>query len=372
MRKLMLAGAVALAAPLLSGLPMLDPAALAAPPASTQSFVETVAMSDMFEIESGQLAASQAASAKVKSFGQEMVDDHTKTTNDLKELIDDKKVEMKLPASLDQDHQAKLDKLKGLTGDAFDRAYIPMQVSAHEKAVDLFQNYADSGENADLKQWAQNTLPALKGHLDEAKQLSSEIKMAADDEDRADDKDRQAMMKDGQPMTKDRQVEVAVDREKGVDVRVDTKQRKDRAASFEYVPRQQPTDWTAQALIGRTVENDQGDNLGDINNVILNEKGDVVAVTIGVGGFLGIGEKNVGVPFEALDFRVDDRSSEMTTRSDEPTERKTDREARFDTEHSNIRIVLNASKEQLEAAPEFVWLDEQTTGTTAREEPVVQ
>jgi putative membrane protein len=322
-------------------------------------------MSDMFEIESGQLAASQAASAKVKSFGQEMVDDHTKTTNELKQLIDDKKVEVKLPTSLDQDHQAKLDKLKGLTGNAFDRAYIPMQVSAHEKAVDLFQNYADAGENADLKQWAQNTVPALKGHLEEAKQLSSEIKMAADD------KDGQTMTKDrdAQATTKDRQVQVTVDTEKGADVRVDTKQRKDRAASFEYVPRQQPTDWTAQALIGRTVENDQGDNLGDINNVILNEKGDVVAVTIGVGGFLGIGEKNVGVPFDALDFRVDDRRSDNTTRSDEPAEKRTDRDARFDTEHSNIRIVLNASKEQLEAAPEFVWLDEQTT---AREESVVQ
>lgn len=367
MKKLMLAGAIALAAPLLSGLPMLDPAALAAPAASTQSFVEDVAMSDMFEIESGQLASSQAASTKVKSFGQKMVDDHTKTTNDLKKLIDDEKVEVKLPASLDEDHQAKLDKLQALTGDAFDRAYIPMQVSAHEKAVDLFQNYADTGENADLKQWAQNTLPALKGHLDEAKQLSSEIKMAGDDQDRADDKDRQAM-------TKDRQVEVTVDREKSADVRVDTKQRKDRAASFEYVARQKPTDWTAQALIGRTVENDQGDNLGDINNVILNEKGDVVAITIGVGGFLGIGEKNVGVPFQALDFKTSEPRSDMVTQRDEPSDRDRqveDRNARFDTEHSNIRIVLNATKEQLEATPEFVWLDEQSTGA-ARDERAVQ
>ena len=142
--------------------------------------------------------------------------------------------------------------------------------------------------------------------------------------------------------------------------------------------RQKPTDWTAQALIGRTVENDQGDNLGDINNVILNEKGDVVAVTIGVGGFLGIGEKNVGVPFEALDFRVDDRRTDMGTTEREDTQRDdtprddarrddasatkremdTDRNARFDTEHNNISIVLNASKEQLEAAPAFVWLDD--------------
>jgi PRC-barrel domain len=54
------------------------------------------------------------------------------------------------------------------------------------------------------------------------------------------------------------------------------------------------------------VENAQGENLGEINNVIINEKGDVVAAIIGVGGFLGIGEKNVGVPFDALEFRAAD------------------------------------------------------------------
>jgi putative membrane protein len=356
MRRVILAGAVALAVPMLS--PVFTPPALAAPAAtSTEAFVTAVAISDMFEVEAGRLATSKAANAKVKSFGQMMVDDHSKTTNDLKALIDDKKIDAKLPAALDQDHQAKLDKLKDLSGDAFDRAYIPTQVAGHEKAVDLFQNYADAGENADLKQWAQNTLPTLKGHLDAAKQLSSDIKMAADDTDR-------------QAERKDRQVEVTVDTEKDAEVRVDAKQRKDRAASFEYVPSQKPTDWTAEALIGRTVENEQGDNLGDINNVILNERGQVVAVTIGVGGFLGMGEKNVGVPFQALDFRVDADRSVTDKRSESPADKKAEREARFDTEHSNVQIVLDASKEQLEAAPEFVWLDQQNADNARNERSV--
>jgi putative membrane protein len=348
MRRAILAGAVLLAAPLLPALPVLSPAALAAPAAaSTQDFVKTVAMSDMFEVESGRLAADQAGSAKVKSFGQKMVDDHSKTTDQLKELIDDEDIDVDLPAALDKDHQAKIDELKGLSADAFDRQYIPMQVSAHEKAVDLFQGYAEGGENADLKQWAAATLPALKGHLDEAKQLSSEVKMAADTEKPVAAKEKQA--------ASDRRADAGADR----------KQRKDRAASFEYVTRQQPTDWTAQALIGRTVENEQGENLGDINNVILNEKGDVVAVTIGVGGFLGIGEKNVGVPFDALQFKTAAADDAVTPGTDSSKKRSADdrdardnRAARFDSEHSNIEVVLDATKEQLEAAPEFVWLDD--------------
>ena len=146
MKRALLAGAVLLAVPVLSGSPALDPAALAAPAVSTQSFVQTVAMSDMYEVQSGKLAADQAGSAKVKSFGQKMVDGHTKTTNELTQLIKDENITAgDVPTALDRDHQAKLDKLKDLSGDAFDRAYIPMQVSAHEKAVDLFQGYADGG-----------------------------------------------------------------------------------------------------------------------------------------------------------------------------------------------------------------------------------
>ncbi len=352
MRRAIFVGAALLSAPLLPALAVLNPAALAAPAAvSTQEFVKTVAMSDMFEVESGRLAADQAGSAKVKSFGQKMVDDHSKTTDAIEEVIDDQDIDVELPDELDRDHQAKIDQLKDLSSDAFDRAYIPMQVSAHEKAVDLFQGYAEKGENAELKQWAAATLPALKGHLDEAKQLSSEIKMAADD------KEKPATANEKQAATDKRQ-----------DAAADQKQRKDRAASFEYVTRQKPTDWTAQALIGRTVENQQGENLGDINNVILNEKGDVVAVTIGVGGFLGIGEKNVGVPFDALQFETavsDDAvtpgtdSSKRTDDDRAAREERDARNARFDSEHSDIKVVLDATKEQLEAAPEFVWLDDQ-------------
>ena len=134
-------------------------------------------------------------------------------------------------------------------------------------------------------------------------------------------------------------------------------------SNIKYITRQTPTDWTAEALIGRTVENAQGDNLGDINNVIINEKGDVVAVVIGVGGFLGIGEKNVGVPFDALDFRaVDPQENRADKTKDEKAEQKMDAmAARFDSEHANMHIVLNTTKEDLEAAPAFAWLDEQAS-----------
>jgi hypothetical protein len=152
----------------------------------------------------------------------------------------------------------------------------------------------------------------------------------------------------------------------------DAKAKPVKKSNIKYVTRQAPTDWTAEALIGRTVENSHGDNLGEINNVIINEKGDVVAVVIGVGGFLGIGEKNVGVPFDKLDFKTAEALNDRTDETrDERAERKEDaKEARFDTEHSDIRIVLNTTKDDLEAAPAFAWLDEQNSENAKRERVV--
>lgn len=62
-------------------------------------------------------------------------------------------------------------------------------------------------------------------------------------------------------------------------------------------------EWRASKLIGASVIGPDNKSIGDINEIIINKLGDVEAVVIGVGGFLGIGEKNVAVPLEALDVQ---------------------------------------------------------------------
>lgn len=350
MRRDVIAVAIGLSAPF-----FLTSAALAAQAPTTADFVQTVAMSDMFEIESGRLAAQKAENVDVKSFGQHMVDDHSKTSKQLKQLVDDEDIKAELPAKLDGDHQAKLDKLKALSGTRFDKDYVQVQVNAHEKAVALFESYAAAGENDDLKKWADDTLPTLKDHLKEAKDLNANIGQVAVGGQMKGSDDRAAANDDAMTVTND--------------------QKKTPKSNIKYVTRQAPTDWTAEALIGRTVENTEGNNLGEINNVIINEKGDVVAVVIGVGGFLGIGEKNVGVRFDDLDFRtaeaMRDRSDNTPDREAKAKQKADEAAARSDTEHEDIRIVLNTTKEDLEAAPEFAWLDEQKSDS-ARGERVVR
>jgi putative membrane protein len=137
---------------------------------STPDFVKQVAISDMFEIESSKLA-EQKGNAQEKSFAKQMVTDHTKTSTELKGLVSDGKVQATLPTTLDSAHQSKLDKLKNATGKDFSSDYDSYQVSAHEDAVSLFERYANGGDNAALKGWAGKTLPALKHHLEMAKEL---------------------------------------------------------------------------------------------------------------------------------------------------------------------------------------------------------
>ena len=141
---------------------------------STSDFVRQVAISDMFEIESSKLA-QQKGSAAEKTFASQMVADHTKTSTELKGLVSGGKVKAELPTALDSAHQSKVDKLKGADGRDFGSQYRSMQVSAHKDAVDLFERYAKGGDNADLKDWAGKTLPALQHHLQMAQDLDKAL-----------------------------------------------------------------------------------------------------------------------------------------------------------------------------------------------------
>jgi putative membrane protein len=139
----------------------------------TEDFVKEVAISDMFEVDSSKLAQQKSDNAAVKDFASHMVMDHTKTSSELKGLVQGGDVKAEVPAALDSSHQSKLDKLKGLNGADFNKQYISDQQSAHSGAVSLFERYSTGGENPTLKDWAGKTLPALQSHKRMADGLKS-------------------------------------------------------------------------------------------------------------------------------------------------------------------------------------------------------
>ena len=140
---------------------------------STPEFIQKAAMSDMYEVQAGKLAAEKGQSDAVKQFGQQMVDAHTKTTDELMGIVKSKNIKVDVPTKLDSEHQKLIDDLNSASAKDFDKTYASQQVDAHQNAVKLFKKYAEDGDDPDVKQFAAKTLPAIEHHLDEAKKLPS-------------------------------------------------------------------------------------------------------------------------------------------------------------------------------------------------------
>lgn len=137
---------------------------------STQDFVTEAAISDMFEMQTSKLAQEKKDS-QANAFAEKMITDHTNTTDAIKLMVQSGKVKADIPASLDSSHQSKVDKLKGLDGADFEKQFRSDQISGHKNAVDLYKRYANGGDNADLKAFAQKTLPTLEQHQKMAEDL---------------------------------------------------------------------------------------------------------------------------------------------------------------------------------------------------------
>lgn len=133
-------------------------------------FVKKAAMGGMFEVQSSQIALDQAESDHVRTFAQEMVNDHEAANETLKSIAAQAGIEV--PAQLDQKHQAKLEKLQAADAN-FEKQYVNMQVEAHDTAIKLYETYARDGDNEALKEFAQQTLPTLEEHHEDLSQLAS-------------------------------------------------------------------------------------------------------------------------------------------------------------------------------------------------------
>jgi putative membrane protein len=143
---------------------------------TTNGFVTAAAISDMYEIEAGKLAAARARSAEVKAFAQQMVDAHTKTSATLKGILASGKVNVTPPTVLDNRRQGMLNNLKGASAADFDHRYMVQQVAAHREANALFEGYGKDGDNAAVKAFAAKTHHDIAMHLKMAEELNRKIK----------------------------------------------------------------------------------------------------------------------------------------------------------------------------------------------------
>ena len=146
----------------------------AVPPAAI--FVQKVAMTDMFEIEASKLAMQKSQNKDVNDLAGQMVVEHTEMSNKLKDMIKASNLKLAVPAMLDEAHMKELTTLRGLSGAAFDRAFIEGQVTGHDEAAKLLGVYSKDGDSPVLKQFAIEVVPAVGQHLEHARRIYATMK----------------------------------------------------------------------------------------------------------------------------------------------------------------------------------------------------
>ena len=133
-------------------------------PEARTAYVELAASSDMFEIQSSQIALSRARTPEMRSFAEMMVGDHSNTSQQLMAAATASGLPPMTPRLLPM-HAQMLARLQARSGADFDVEYGRQQLMAHQQAVALHSNYAARGDTPALRAVASAAVPIVTRHL---------------------------------------------------------------------------------------------------------------------------------------------------------------------------------------------------------------
>lgn len=135
-------------------------------------FLAHAASGDQFEIQSSQLALQASSNPAVRNFANLLISDHMRLGQAMGAAAQSAGIPAPAPILLPED-QAALDQLRASgTGPNFDMAFRQAQITAHQGALGLMQNYASSGDVPALRTAAQQAIPAIQMHLQQAQMLN--------------------------------------------------------------------------------------------------------------------------------------------------------------------------------------------------------
>jgi putative membrane protein len=139
-------------------------------PAVDKAFVKKALEGNIGEIEMGKLALQKSSDDQVKQFAQRMVDDHSKMQDQLKPAAE--QMGVKVPDGPSKGQMKSMDKMKALSGDAFDQAYIKDMVKDHKSDDSDFKLEAQSTQNPQLKQMVMQSDQTIESHLQQIEQIA--------------------------------------------------------------------------------------------------------------------------------------------------------------------------------------------------------
>lgn len=132
------------------------------------AFARLAASSNMLELETSTLALQRSQNDDIRAFAQKMIDDHTLAGEKMQTAAQTAGVEVSVEMT-----EADRDAAQALRDAAdFDRAYLELQVKAHDAAVSLFETFSTEGAVGPMRDFATETLPTLKDHQGHVRSLT--------------------------------------------------------------------------------------------------------------------------------------------------------------------------------------------------------
>ena len=228
---------------------------------SPQDFITDAIQGDNSEIALGQVAQQNAADPQVKQFGQTLVADHTQAKEQATAVA--KSLNVTPPDGPAKEAVDEKTKLSKLSGAAFDKEFASYMVTDHQKDISEFQDEANA-KNGPASDLATKQLPVLKKHLEMAQAIGTRDESAT-----------------------------AANGANGANAAATASGNASQGAA---------NDWRASKLVGVAIYGPDDKKVGDIRDIMMSKDGKAELVIIGVGGFLGLGEKDVAIPYDQVKF----------------------------------------------------------------------
>jgi len=142
-----------------------------------QEFAAEAAENAQAAIQLGQMAVQQGTNEDVKIYAQQMVHDHTKIYNQIKQLASRKGIA--IPSEMGSTNRLEMENLSRFSGNEFDRAYMRLMMEDRTRDESLFGRVALQGDDPDLKAWAKKNLGAIKQQFRSARSIARDLRQPA-------------------------------------------------------------------------------------------------------------------------------------------------------------------------------------------------
>jgi len=141
-------------------------------PTDGMGYVAMAGASDLYEIQSSELAVEKSQNEEVRTFAQHMIEQHRMTTEQVTTAAQAAGLTPP-PPQLNAMQQEMIAQLEGAEGEQFDTTYLQQQRQAHDMALSLHRGFAENGDTQQLQQVASEAVPIVEQHISQLEGMNA-------------------------------------------------------------------------------------------------------------------------------------------------------------------------------------------------------